>query len=321
VSTVTEAKALSFERTVDPHVVWSLAPESTYVTDWHFDQERQEMRIAARLPLTHFKYSDTPNPYPDVVMLSQVAAQAGVIVVSELLDVPLDSTFLLRRLVIDLDPIENSRLSGNATRFELMTDEDTTFFKQRRTGRPPTGSMIAACRLEGRPCGTLEIQGIWVTDEMFQMFRRAGGGVDETRVERRSPGELEPDPDTGRELPRNRVISRLRAAGARTYEGTVLVDEKDPTFFDRPLDHVPGALMLDAARQATTAAVCREESVTPDRVVIHHADFSFSRFAELDAPVECRVDLSAGLRDVVSECSQGGKTVCKASLGATVLDG
>ena len=320
-SAITEATPLSFERTVDPHVVWSVAPESTYVTDWRFDPEREEMRIATRLPLAHFKYGDSANGILDLVLLSQVASQAGVIVVSEMLDVPLDSTFLLRRLVIDLDPIEANRVRRDATRYTLSTDRDTTFFKQRRTGRPPTGSMIAACTLEGEPCGTLEIQGIWVTDEMFQMFRRAGGAVDESRVQLHAREELEPDPWTGRALPRNRVISRLRPAGARTHEGTLLVDEEDPTFFERPLDHVPGMLMLDAAAQATTSAVCREESVTPERVVVHHADFVFSRFAELDAPVECRVDLSAGLGAVVSECTQGGRTVCQAKLGATVLDG
>src|SRR2546421_8858536 len=224
-SAVTDARPLSFERTVDPHLVWSVAPESTYVTDWHFDPEREELRIANRLPLAHFKYSDTPNPYPDIVLLSQIASQAGVIVVSEFLDVPLDSTFLLRRLVIEMDPLEHNRVGRDATRYTLRTDRELTSFKQRRTGRPPTGSMVAECALEGRPSGTLEIQGIWVTEEMFQMFRRAGGGFDATKVEPHTPDELEADPDTGRSLPRNRAVSRLRPDGPSAYVGTLLVDD------------------------------------------------------------------------------------------------
>ena len=175
---ITEAP-LSFDRTVDPREVWSLAPETTFVTDWHYDRETEVFEIAARLPRVHLRYSDTPNPYPDIVLLSQIASQAGVIVVSEFLDVPLDSTFLLRRLVIRTDPLENNVVGRDATRYTLRTDRELTSFKQRRTGRPPTGSMIAECELEGRPSGTLEIQGIWVTEEMFQMFRRAGGGLPE----------------------------------------------------------------------------------------------------------------------------------------------
>jgi len=316
---ITEAKPLSFERTIDPHLVWSVAPESTYVTDWHFDDEREELRIANRLPLAHFKYSDTANPYPDIVLLSQLSSQAGVIVVSEFLDVPLDSTFLLRRLVIRLDPLENNVVSRDATRYTLRTDRELTSFKQRRKGRPPTGSMVAECALEGRPSGTLEIQGIWVTQEMFEMFRRAGGGLPEG-AQANGAVELEPDPDTGRSTPRNRTISRLREDGDRAYVGNLIVDETDPMFFERPLDHVPGFLMLDAARQAVTAAVCRERSVTPDRVVVDYAEFLFARFAELYAPVECRVDLSAGIRDIPADITQGGRSACKAKLGATVLD-
>jgi hypothetical protein len=317
--TATSAAPLSFDRTVDPRQVWSLAPETTYVTDWHFDPELEEFSIATRLPRAHLRYSDTPNPYPDVVLLSQIASQAGVIVVAELLGVPLDSTFLLRRLAITLDPLEHNVVSRDATRLALKTDREGTFFKVRRTGRPPTGSMIAECTLEGRPSGTLEVQGIWVDDEMYQAFRNAGGGVAPAPL---PPEASEPEPNTGRSLPRNRAVSRLRPmARPGSYAATVLVDEDDPTFYERPLDHVPGLLLLDAAKQATTAAVCRQEAVRPSRVVIDSAEFLFSRFAELHAPVECQVDLSGGLRAVEAECRQGGKTVCKANLKATVLDG
>ncbi|MFL5913989.1 MAG: AfsA-related hotdog domain-containing protein [Gaiellaceae bacterium] len=317
--TVTTEAALSFERTVDPREVWSLAPETTFVTDWHYDREREVFDIAARLPLAHLRYSDTPNPYPDIVLLSQIAAQAGVIVVAERLDVSLDSTFLLRRLAIELDPLEANLVSRDATRFTLTTDREGTWFKQRRTGTPPTGSMIARCTLEGRPCGTLEVQGIWVDDRLYQTYRRMGGGAEPETL----PADAgEPEPHTGRSLPRNRAISRLRnGEGPGRYAGTVLVDENDPTFYERPLDHVPGLLLLDAAKQGTTAAVCRERSVPASRVVVDSAEFLFSRFAELHAPVHCQVDLTEGLRAIRAECTQGGRTVCKANLKATVLDG
>ncbi|HEX8066853.1 MAG TPA: AfsA-related hotdog domain-containing protein [Thermoleophilaceae bacterium] len=321
--TATTEATLDFHRTVDPQVVWTLSPEQTFVTDWSFDAEREEFRIGARLPRSHLRFSDTANPYPDVCLLTQVVAQAGVIVVAELLDVPLDSTFLLRRFAATLDPLENNRLGPDATRYSMKTDRETTFFKVRRTGRPPTASMITACELEGRPCGQLEVQGIWVYEDKYELFRRAGGGGDEARAaEPYDTSGLEPEPQSGRSLPRNVAIAVLREAGEpAAYETTVLVDQTDPTFYERPLDHVPGLLLLDAAKQATTAAVCRERSVDPSRVAIHFAEFEFSRFAELSAPVECRVDLSAGPGEVQSLFTQAGRKVCKAKLGATVLDG
>jgi 2-oxo-3-(phosphooxy)propyl 3-oxoalkanoate synthase len=315
---ITEAP-LSFDRTVDPREVWSLAPETTFVTDWHYDRDHEVFEIATRLPRAHLRYSDTPNPYPDIVLLSQLASQAGVIVVAELLDVSLDSTFLLRRLAITLDPLEANVVSRDATRFTLTTDREGTWFKTRRTGTPPTGSMIARCALEGRPSGTLEVQGIWVDDRTYEIYRRMGGSVEPEPL----PAEAaDPEPHTGRSLPRNRAVSRLQdGEGPGRYAGTVLVDEDDPTFYERPLDHVPGLLLLDAVKQGTTAAVCRERSVPASRVVVDSAEFLFSRFAELHAPVHCHVDVSGGLRAVKSECTQGGRAVCKANLKATVLDG
>ena len=179
-----------------------------------------------------------------------------VIVVAELLDISLDSTFLLRRLAIELDPLEANVVSRDATRLTLRTDREGTWFKTRRTGTSPTGSMIAHCALEGRPCGTLEVQGIWVDDRTYRDYRRMGGGVE---PEPPPADAAEPEPHTGRSLPRNRAISRLQdGEGPGRYAGTVLVDEDDPTFYERPLDHVAGLLLLDAVKQGTTAAVCRE---------------------------------------------------------------
>jgi hypothetical protein len=163
------------------------------------------------------------------------------------------------------------------------------------------------------------VQGIWVNDQLYQAFRSAGGGAEPAPL---PPEAAEPEPNTGRSLPRNRAISRLRDTERdREYVATVLVDEDDPTYYERPLDHVPGLLMLDALKQTLTAATCREQDVPPSRVVVDSSEFLFSRFAELCAPVDCHVDLTRGLRDVQAECRQGGKTVCKANLKATVLDG
>jgi len=315
--TATTEASLSFDRTIDPRLVWVVAPEQAFVTDWHYDPDAEQLTVANRLPRSHLRYSDTANPYPDIPMLAQLASQAGVIVVSEMLDVPLESTFLLRRVTVTLDPLEHNVIGREATRYTVTTDAERCSFKVRRTGRPPTGSMIAGCELDGRPSGTLEIQGIWVTDEMFQFFRRAGGAPEKQDW----PRDEEPELLTGRSHPRNQAIAPLRPGDApQTYVTTVLVDEDDPTFFERPLDHVPGLLMLDAAKQATIAATCRERTVDPSSVAVDYAEFTFSRFAELYAPVECRVDFSHGLREITSECAQGGRTVCQARLKVAVLD-
>jgi hypothetical protein len=317
-SATTEA-TLDFDATVDPRLVWKLAPEQTFVTGWLRDTEREEFRIGIRVPRAHLRFSDTLNPYLDVMLLAEVANQAGVIVAAELLDVPLDSTFLLRRFAVELDPLKHNRIGPDSTGLMLTTDREGVFFKSRRTGRPPTGWMICQCAIEGRPSGTLEVQGVWVTDEMYQAFRRAGGNVE---AEEDGHGVLDPEPETGRALPRNRAIARLEPAGEpRAYATTVLVDEEDPTYYERPLDHVPGLLLFEAAKQAATAAVCRERSVPASRVVIGSAELKFSRFAELYAPSRCRVELSEDLNTIDAELTQAGRRLSRMKLGASVLEG
>jgi hypothetical protein len=64
------------------------------------------------------------------------------------------------------------------------------------------------------------------------------------------------------------------------------VDLSHPALFDHPLDHVPGMLLLEAARQAALAASF-PESVLPVAL-----DIQFLRYTELDQP--CVVTTARG---------------------------
>ncbi|HLL36763.1 MAG TPA: ScbA/BarX family gamma-butyrolactone biosynthesis protein [Streptomyces sp.] len=55
------------------------------------------------------------------------------------------------------------------------------------------------------------------------------------------------------------------------------VDPAHPILFDHPLDHIPGMLILEAARQATHAA-------RPGPVLLTGINAAFHRYAELDRP-------------------------------------
>lgn len=59
------------------------------------------------------------------------------------------------------------------------------------------------------------------------------------------------------------------------------VDLSHPILFDHPVDHVPGMLLLEAARQAAHAATA------PHRMIPVAMDAAFARYTELDAP--CRI--------------------------------
>jgi hypothetical protein len=83
--------------------------------------------------------------------------------------------------------------------------------------------------------------------------------------------------------PRQRDVL-LRDAG-QPHRWWLRVDTGHPVLFDHPVDHVPGMLLLDAARQAAHAEL--GAGAVPPLAL----DADFGRFVELGAP--CRVEVTA----------------------------
>nr|WP_248002016.1 AfsA-related hotdog domain-containing protein [Streptomyces sp. RPA4-2] len=64
------------------------------------------------------------------------------------------------------------------------------------------------------------------------------------------------------------------------------MDTAHPTFFDHPVDHIPGMVLLEAARQAALVS-----TGMPDALLLGLKS-NFARYAEFDAPcwIEPRVE-------------------------------
>ncbi len=90
----------------------------------------------------------------------------------------------------------------------------------------------------------------------------------------------------GREDPKDVVLG----PGDRPDRWQLRINTAHPTLFRRPNDHVPGMLLLEAARQAAMLA-------TGDTAYLPAAmELSFSRYVELDSPcwIEAEVLTAAG---------------------------
>ena len=85
------------------------------------------------------------------------------------------------------------------------------------------------------------------------------------------------------------------------------VDTSHPILFDHPVDHVPGMLLLEAARQAA------QFTSRPRPAVVVGMETRFIRYAELDAP--CRIDARplpdapAGRQRVLVTARQGDEEI------------
>ena len=92
-----------------------------------------------------------------------------------------------------------------------------------------------------------------------------------------------------------------------------IVDEGHPYYFDHPLDHVPGILLLEAALQLTEVALADlgQASHQPCSLGVR-----FRRYTEKQAPIQltCQRD---GAQHFIVRIEQGGQCVCEVEVGTT----
>ncbi|MBW8800473.1 MAG: hypothetical protein JF597_44935 [Streptomyces sp.] len=81
---------------------------------------------------------------------------------------------------------------------------------------------------------------------------------------------------------RDRFEDVVLAATDRPDRWQLRVDTTHPTLFDHLVDHVPGMLLLEAARQAALA------TAHPGTAAVTGMESDFARYAEMDAPAGWR---------------------------------
>lgn len=118
----------------------------------------------------------------------------------------------------------------------------------------------------------------------------------------------------GRIFHRNVAIGdRAVADSSGDCRYTAIVDQRNPCFFDHPLDHVPGALIVEIYRQAAIATATPQDAPAPLTAVTTRCDVKLSDFAELEARVECCTsvvdDPAGGPAQIVSTLHQLDKQI------------
>ncbi|WP_017231734.1 AfsA-related hotdog domain-containing protein [Pandoraea sp. B-6] len=124
----------------------------------------------------------------------------------------------------------------------------------------------------GRPAGTSDV----ATADAFAM----PGKLDRTMVHKTNPVNVFVA-----------SIERAQATteGHDTFSAVLAIDPHHAFFFEHPLDHVPGLMMIEATRQTGTAISHRFYEVPHDLIfVLNSLEVTFEHFAELHAPLSVR---------------------------------
>lgn len=296
------------------HVVHKAAMEQVFVTDWMPGPGEDWCTIAARLPLAHARFSDTAAPYHDILLIAETVRQAGLVVAEEILKVKDGRQFILRELQVELNPLEH--LFKVRDKCGMLISQYPSSEVKMRPGRSMAGGMMQArLAIGGHQVGMCKVIGAWVPDEFYASLR--GGNLEATSgtgLPAPTPrGEVERR--TGKVSPANSLLTPLRATGEpRSYEASLVVDPDDPTFFDHPLDHIPGLYLLAGIQQVSVAGACEALGVDHSRVVVCGVQMKFSRIAEFQPDVICSVTLDEQCCNGAVRCSQNDKSCCEGTV-------
>lgn len=222
--------------------------------------------VRAQWPRSHALF--TPGRgYQDPMLLIESVRQVGSLLAHAAYDVPFGHQFLMSDISIDAEP-------------ELLTADPV----------PTDIEMHTVCRDIVRRGGLLREMRYDITvlrengarataSAAFRcmspdVYLRLRGGRS-TTPDNTPPPALDPAA-VGHDSVRHVVLSEPAPGTPNRWE--LRVDITHPTYFDHPVDHIPGMVLLEGARQAAHA------STGLPRALLLGLKSDFSRYAEFDAP-------------------------------------
>ncbi|MET9520723.1 ScbA/BarX family gamma-butyrolactone biosynthesis protein [Streptomyces sp. NPDC002994] len=223
--------------------------------------------IRAQWPRGHSLFAQTSG-YQDPMLLIESIRQIGALLAHAEFEVPFGHHFLMWDMSFTTTP--ELLVAGDApTEIELRTVcRDIV-----RRGRGFSGMRYEVTAL--RDGKALAVGGAAYSCTSPAVHRRLRGDRPTSADHSAPPPAVDPA-EVGHASERHVVLAAPRPGAGNRWE--LRVDTAHPTFFDHPVDHVPGMVLLEAARQAAHAS-----TGMPDALLLG-LESNFERYAEFDAP-------------------------------------
>ncbi|MEU1665401.1 ScbA/BarX family gamma-butyrolactone biosynthesis protein [Streptomyces sparsogenes] len=269
------ARRLSWSRTVARESVHRASVAEVLLTDVRA-LGGDRFVAAAQWPRSHptFPHGQDGRHHP--LMVAETLRQLGIYLPSRHFATPAGAHFVIRDLSFALDPAAEPRAEHGATDVvcrAAVTDPRTT----------PCGRFLTGLRLDivllagGAPFARAGGTARFLDAQAYEAARRAAPPG--AAASPRSPVLARPAPHlVAVETARDVLV--VREAGALRLDPA---DPRHPFFFDHWSDHVPGLVLLEAARQA---AALTSQGVLTRPVGCRLRALRFTEFAP-PARVEC----------------------------------
>ncbi|MFF7994378.1 ScbA/BarX family gamma-butyrolactone biosynthesis protein [Kitasatospora xanthocidica] len=225
--------------------------------------------VSAQWPRAHTFFSTPDGARHDPIQAAETIRQVGLYLAHTRFGVPLDHKFMMWNLDYTTRP---RRLLIGAKPTDLSI-EAKLVAQPRRTRSTIDFTLSTVVRRGPHLAATGYSRFTTVPGTTYQRLRR--GRVDDAALPAPGPtAEPLPPARVGRLRPCDVVLAPTDAPG--TWHLTP--DFWHPILFDHANDHIPGMVLIEAARQATNALT------SPVTITPTSAATTFHRYAEHDAP-------------------------------------
>lgn len=264
-----------FEQTVPRALVHRAAVAEVLVTGIRPGDQGSHL-VGAQWPRGHSYYGAIAGRWHDTVIYAETIRQAGLLLAHRELGVPLGQHFLI-------DFLSFTILADGAlldTRPADVAMEVSLYQVVRRGARVSSFRCRIDAYRHGERIGVGDTGGRCITPVAYRRLR--GEHADA------APPRLVPHPLDPRRVGRHTAGDVVLAAAPAPGTYLLRADGSHPVLFDHPVDHVPGMVVVEAARQAALA-----EIGCPDGLVLA-CEADFARFVEFEPP--CLVSVTEAAR-------------------------
>jgi hypothetical protein len=284
--------------TVPKEFVHRASVAEVLLTDWHRSGD-DRFAVRAQWPRGHSFFTPV-NGRHDPLIAAETIRQVAPLIAHTEFGIPLGHCFLMWDLTVAVEPEE---LVVGATPASLEIEAVCTDVKERR-GAVTGLRCNAVIRRDQQVVATGTTSFTATSPAVYRRLRHG-------RVQTDSPLTLTA-PAAPQTVQRTSPMDVVLTPVGQPDVWQLRVDTRHPVLFDHPVDHVPGMVLLEAARQAGCAYLdgpCQLVSVSSE----------FENYVELDAP--CMVEVSrvsgpdAGSRQVLLVTfHQNGQPLARATV-------
>jgi hypothetical protein len=262
------------------------------LTGWNRTDESR-FTVTGRWMLDHRMFTNIQGRH-DPLIAAETFRQAAILLAHAEFGVPLDHAFLMWDLAVEVSP-EGLRVGEDTAAVEIeMSCHDVV----RRRGVASSIRYTAVFRRDGRIVATASGTCTCASPAVYRRLRGERLEAPARPLPLVAPTAPQ---NVGRTSPRDVVLSPTDDP----HHWLLRADTRHPVLFDHEVDHVPGMVLLEAARQAMVAAL------GPD-AFLRSMNSEFKRYVELDAPcvLEVRsVDAAADGQEAVRVTGRQGEDV------------